>query len=87
MNRRASAEKIAFKYLWAKNKFERTTKKIKDLEINEYTAPQKGGRYRRTSIGRDKEGYFVMTHRARSKSYETPEKIPDSQIKFIESTG
>ena len=39
------------------------------------------------SLGKDKNGYFVYTHRARSKSYESPEKIPDSKIKFIKSTG
>ena len=35
----------------------------------------------------DKNGFFVYTHRARSKSYETPEKIPQKDITFIESTG
>jgi hypothetical protein len=39
------------------------------------------------SLGKDKDGYFVYTHRARSKSYKTPYKIPKSKIKFIESTG
>lgn len=39
------------------------------------------------SLGKDKDGYFVYTHRARCKSYSSPEKIPKSKIKFIESTG
>lgn len=39
------------------------------------------------SLGKDKKGYYVFTHRARSSSYPTPEAIPDSKIKFIESTG
>ena len=39
------------------------------------------------SLGADKDGFFVMTHRARSKSYPEIEKIPQSAIKFIESTG
>ena len=39
------------------------------------------------SMGIDKNGYFVHTHRARSKSYESPEKIPSKALKFIESTG
>ncbi len=39
------------------------------------------------SLGKDKDGYFVYTHRARSKSYPTPHKIPKSKIKFIETTG
>lgn len=39
------------------------------------------------SLGKDKDGYFVYTHRARCSSYPTPHKIPASKIKFIESTG
>lgn len=39
------------------------------------------------SMGVDKNGYFVHTHRARSKSYESPEKIPVKDLKFIDSTG
>lgn len=38
-------------------------------------------------IGADKDGYFVATHRARSKSKKTIDKIPNKDIKFIESTG
>lgn len=38
-------------------------------------------------LGADKDGFFVFTHRARSKSYDSPEKIPNGKIKFIESTG
>jgi len=39
------------------------------------------------SLGKDKNGYFVYTHRARSKSHEKPEGIPIKDIKFIETTG
>lgn len=39
------------------------------------------------SMGVDKNGFFVHTHRARSKSYESPEKIPAKDLKFIDSTG
>jgi len=39
------------------------------------------------SLGKDKDGYFVYTHRARSDSYKSPEAIPASAIKQIESTG
>jgi len=39
------------------------------------------------SLGKDSKGFFVYTHRARSKSYETAEKIPKSVIAQIESTG
>lgn len=39
------------------------------------------------SMGVDKGGYFIHTHRARSKSYENPKKITVKEIKFIDSTG
>jgi hypothetical protein len=39
------------------------------------------------SMGADKNGFFVYTHRARSDSHEFPEKIPVKEINFIESTG
>jgi hypothetical protein len=38
-------------------------------------------------LGADKDGFFVFTHRARSKSYSEVDKIPQKDIKFIESTG
>lgn len=31
--------------------------------------------------------YFIYTHRARSKGYESLDKIPLDVIKFIDSTG
>ena len=42
---------------------------------------------REVSLGKDKDGYFVYTHRARSSSYDTPHKIPKNKIEFISSTG
>lgn len=39
------------------------------------------------SLGADKNGFYCYTHRAASKRYESPEKIPVSAIEFIESTG
>ena len=38
-------------------------------------------------LGADKNGFFVATHRARSKSYENVVDIPIKSIKFIDSTG
>ena len=37
--------------------------------------------------GIDKNGYFIHTHRARSKSHKTPKGITNKEIKFIDSTG
>ena len=39
------------------------------------------------SLGKDDDGYYVYTHRASSKRYDSPEQIPDKDIKFITSTG
>jgi len=38
-------------------------------------------------MGVDKDGYFIHTHRARSKSHQSPDKISVKEIKFIDSTG
>lgn len=58
--------------------------KLKEREI---TYPRTSGKFRGVSLGRDKNGVFVMTHRARSKSYERQDKIPIKDINFIASTG
>jgi len=68
-------------------KYKMVDKKATELGINEITFPRKSGRFRGVSIGRDKDGFFVMTHRARSKSYESIEAIPNKVIRFIASTG
>jgi len=39
------------------------------------------------SLGADKDGFFVYTHRARCKSFPSPLKITKKCIDFIESTG
>lgn len=62
-------------------------RRISQLQLNEITSPRRGGRYRGTSVGRDRKGYFVMTHRCRSKSYPAAIKIPLARIRFIRSTG
>ena len=38
-------------------------------------------------LAQDKQGVYVRTHRARSKSYPSADKIPLSKIRFIRSTG
>lgn len=47
----------------------------------------KDARFDGVSLKQDDDGYYVTTHRARSKSYPTPEAIPQSKVDFIESTG
>jgi len=68
-------------------KFTIIDKRVTALAINEVSYCKHSGRYAGVSIGRDKNGYFAMTHRARSKSYPSPGKIPVTKIKFIRSTG
>ncbi len=60
---------------------------ISKLKVNEMTTPRLSGRYRGTSIGRDRQGYFVTTHRARSKSHPTAASITLREITWIRSTG
>lgn len=38
-------------------------------------------------MGADKDGFFVYTHRCRSKSHKDPLKITKKEIDYIESTG
>ena len=48
-----------------------------------------GGNPNQVGVGlrRDKDGIYVRTHRARSKSYSSVAKIPKKVVKYIESTG
>lgn len=39
------------------------------------------------TLAKDKEGYFVYTHRWASKRYSTINRIPKKIIEFCESTG
>jgi len=62
-------------------------KLINQLKVGEITYCRHSGRYNGVSIGRDDDGYFVMTHRARSESYSSPDKIPMKTLRWIRSTG
>lgn len=63
--------------------------KITELNLSKKLIDKlkKGGYPSGFSMGIDKDGYFIHTHRSRSKSYESPDKIPVKDIKFIDSTG
>ncbi len=62
-------------------------KRVSDINIGEQTYCKHSGRYNGVSIGRDEDGYFATTHRARSDSFFSPSQIPASKIKWIRSTG
>lgn len=44
-------------------------------------------RFEGVSLKEDDSGYYVHTHRARSRSYPTPDSIPNEEIALIRSTG
>jgi ATP-dependent exoDNAse (exonuclease V) alpha subunit len=48
---------------------------------------KKGGYPSGYDMGIDKDGYFIHTHRGRSKSHEKPSGITAKEMKFIDSTG
>ena len=63
-----------------------TSKKITQVAKNagfKGKTPKSSG----VSVGKDLNGYFCYTHRARSAGYATQESIPKSVIEKIERTG
>ena len=56
------------------------------VEVIQKTITKDGRRYQ-CGIGKDKNGYYATTHRARSKSYKSKGGIPHKVLKFIEGTG
>jgi hypothetical protein len=52
-----------------------------------FEAAKKDPRFAEVGLKQDGDGHFVTTHRARSKSYPTPEEIPDSVVRQIAATG
>lgn len=60
--------------------------KAKKFEQVSKTATKNGVNYG-CSVGKDANGYFAYTHRARSKSVASKDKITVKDLKFIASTG
>lgn len=48
---------------------------------------KKGGYPDGYDMGIDKDGYFIHTHRGRSKSHSKPDGITAKEMNFIDSTG
>lgn len=62
--------------------------RYKDGVVTELEPPTSGDKdFSGVSLGADENGWFVMTHRSRSKSYPSIDKIPDAKIKKVASTG
>jgi hypothetical protein len=59
----------------------------------EYLTPEEGEEVKnkfndiQCSFAKDKDGYYCYTHRARSDSYPSIDKIPKSAVDFINSTS
>lgn len=45
------------------------------------------GNSKECSLAKDKNGYYVYTHRCRSKSYPSIDKIPQKDVNFVRSTS
>jgi len=67
--------------------YKKVYKRVTDLNIGEMAYCKHLGRYNGVSVGRDDDGYFACTHRSRSSSYPSPDRIPLSKIKWVRSTG
>lgn len=61
--------------------------KTRREKLRSLKGPRKSGRFKGVSVGRDSQGIYIYTHRARSKSYSKQTDIPDSVIRRIKSTG
>ncbi|MFW5895162.1 MAG: ferritin [archaeon] len=66
--------------------FEKEITKLGIKKISSELYP-KEKRFKGVSLKKDKDGVYVCTHRARSKSYPSKEDIPESVIQKIKSTG
>jgi len=57
-------------------------------KVMELTKPKVEGKsFDGVSLGADKDGFYVYTHRSRTHSYDEPSKIPINKIAFVKSTG
>lgn len=65
---------------------DRTAAYVNQYEHEDKTAG-KDPRFAEVGLKQDDKGWYVTTHRARSNSYETPEKIPQAEVERIAATG
>ena len=57
------------------------------IAVENYPKKSREEALKGVSVKEDKDGVYVMTHRSRSKSYPSLDKIPTEKIRFVESTG
>lgn len=66
---------------------EELNEKFKSPALPKEELFKKSDKAKGVTLRKDKKGYYVHTHRGRSKSYKEVKNIPKSAIEFIESTG
>lgn len=72
----------------SKKAYEKMMKEINSITSSERTEFYKlFGHSKACSLAKDKDGYYVRTHRARSKSYKEIKDIPEKDVKFVRSTA
>lgn len=71
----------------SKKAYEKLMKAKESLTTAERTQVREKFGSTACSFAKDKDGYYCFTHRARSKSYPSIDKIPQSKVNFVSSTA
>lgn len=87
-DKKAALVKEGFEYFDESNKaYEKLMKAKESLSSSERSeVKEKFGDSKKCSFAKDKDGYYCFTHRCRSKSYESIDKIPQKDVDFVRST-
>lgn len=70
----------------SKKAYEKLMKAKESLNPQERAEVKKKFGHTGCSFAKDKNGYYCFTHRCRSKSYPTIDKIPQKDVDFVDST-
>lgn len=87
-DKKAAIVKEGFEYFDESSKaYEKLEEAKKSLSSSERAeVKEKFGQSKQCSFAKDKDGYYCFTHRCRSKSYESIDKIPQKDVDFVRST-
>lgn len=70
----------------SKKAYDKLMKARESLNSTERAEVKKKFGHTGCSFGKDKDGYYCFTHRCRSKSYPSIDKIPQKDVDFVDST-
>lgn len=70
----------------SKKAYDKLMKARESLNPTERAEVKKKFGHTGCSFGKDKDGYYCFTHRCRSKSYPSIDKIPQKDVDFVDST-